>query len=87
MERTDIEISVSVQIEAGIHFWVDRDEWNSMSDDEKLAAIGEQIDAASIRANNDCFDYPSGTISANIYGPDNDKINLAEIDIYDPVAA
>ena len=79
-----IEISQDVTIQASIHFWVDRAEWAAMDDDAKRAMIGDKIDAAAIRASNDCFDFPGGTISASIDGPDTDKINLDQVSIYDP---
>lgn len=81
-----IEISQTVHIEAAIHFRVERDEWEAMTDDQRREAIGRQIDSAAIRASNDCFDYPDGTISASIFGPENKDINLDEIEIYDPEA-
>ncbi len=79
-----IEISQDVTIQAAIHFWVDRAEWAAMDDDAKRATIGDKIDAAAIRASNDCFDFPGGTISASIDGPDTEKINLDQVSIYDP---
>lgn len=80
-----IEITLPIQIEAGIHFWMDRDEWNRMSKDQKRAAIERQLDIAAIQVDRDAINYGEGTISATIYGPA--PVDLQEVSVYDPKAA
>lgn len=79
-----IEISLDVDILAGIAFWVDRDLWNLMTNEEKRARIGSVIDSIAAQLVNDRIEFEAGSLSAEIIGPDNDKIVLGQVRAYDP---
>lgn len=85
MTKGRIEISQNVTIEASIHFWIDREEWEAMTDDQKREYIGDKIDSAAIRCSNDTIVIDgSVNMSASVSGPDNAAIDLAAVSIYDP---
>ena len=49
MQRTAIEISIPVKIEGAIHFWIERDEWEAMSDEQRKETLDDHVTAAAIR--------------------------------------
>ena len=80
-----IEISQDLVLQASIHFWVDRTDWNAMTDDQRRELIAEKVESAAIRCDNDCIEVDgSVTMSAGIRVPAARDVNLSEISIYDP---
>ena len=85
-ENNEMEISIGVKLEAGVYFHIDRDEWVAMSDERKREKIADHLNAAAIFfANDRLVAGPETFFSANIYGPETHEIDLAALDIYDPI--
>lgn len=80
----DIEISLDVEVNAGVHFWVDRDEWNTMSDERKREKINDVMNAIAIQLANDSIPFDAGRMSAELIGPTETEIDLSKVDVYDP---
>lgn len=84
--RKQIEISIDVDITAGIAFWIDPDEWASLDDDGKRARVASVVDAIAGDMSNDIMNFQAGNLSATITGPIQDEISLDQVQIYDPEA-
>jgi hypothetical protein len=80
----DIEISIDVDITAGIAFWVDPEHWLELDEAGKRAHIAGVIDAIAGDMANDVIRFRAGNLSASITGPIQDTISLDEVQIYDP---
>ena len=80
----DIEISIDVDILAGINFWVDAEHWASLNDEGKRTHIGTVADSIAAELSNDVIHFRAGNLSAEIIGPEDNKIVLSQVRIYDP---
>jgi hypothetical protein len=81
-----IEISIDVDVTAGVAFWIDQEEWDALDDDEKRVRIGAVIDDVAAELSNDIIRFRTGNLSASIIGPEDDKIVLSTVQVYDPEA-
>lgn len=80
MDDNRIEISQELRISAAVHFWIDRDEWNAMSTEQKRAKLEDAAQTAAIRCDNDTITCGAGVnMSATIPG-----ISEDEFTVYDP---
>ena len=87
MQRTAIEISIPVKIEGAIHFWIERDEWEAMSDEQRKETLDDHVTAAAIHCDDDCIRVTADTtISASITDPQRGEADLSQVEIYDPEA-
>lgn len=87
MHRTGIEISIPVKIVGAIHFWIERDEWEEMTPEQRKERLDDHVTAAAIRCDDDCIRVTADTtISASIIEPQRGAADLAQVEIYDPEA-
>lgn len=80
------EVSIEVEILAGINFWIDTDTWASMDDDAKRAKIEAVITDIAGELSNDVVRFRTGNLLVSITGPVDDKIDLALVQTYCPDA-
>jgi hypothetical protein len=83
LEENEIEISISVRMNAGIGFKIDRAEWEGFTDDQKRQRLDEAITMVANKVGEDITYYDRTFLSADIIGPNLNEIDLADIQIYD----
>ena len=93
MERDDgrIEISLDIKLSAGVGFWVERDEWGAMSDEQRASYTEARLDDVAAMFNRDVIGVPSAAgdrmyLAASLVGPSRDELleGAAAYSIYDP---
>ena len=84
MNLSEIEISIGVQISAGIYFTVEREEWQSMTEDQQKTLINERLDSACNQMANNATWFGEARLSGQIIGPTPDTLTLDMIEVYDP---
>lgn len=84
MDANEIEISLSVKVEAGIYFTIDSAEWDAMDEATKRKTIGAKIDSVAIAFGNDTHQFGEARMSGEIVGPSDDEIDLSQVDTYQP---
>ncbi len=88
MERTGIEISFPIELAADLNIWVNREDWNAMSGEERQAFLSDKVELAYIRFADDCIRIdPTATVSAMLTNPEMGGIDLSRISVYDPEVA
>jgi hypothetical protein len=93
MERDDgrIEISLDIKLSAGVGFWVERDAWGAMSDEQRASYTEARLDDVAAMFDHDVVDVPSAAdervyLAASLVGPSRDELldGAANYSIYDP---
>jgi hypothetical protein len=86
-----IEISFDIKLSASAGFWVDRDEWDAMSDEQRAAYTEARLDDVAAMFDHDVVDVPSADgsrmfFAASLVGPSRDELldGAANYSIYDP---
>lgn len=79
----EIEISADVVASVTLRFWLNKAQWEAMTEEQQRAHVGERIDdAATYCSNAGTIDigYPN-KLSIDITGPENADL---DIQVYDP---
>lgn len=81
----EIEISYDVQVSANIAFWVSRDAWGTMTDEQKRLEIVNRGERAAMNFANDVVRLDDVNIAISIHGPcEEADIDLSLARVYDP---
>jgi len=81
----DIEISIPIEVSASLAFWIDKAEWEAMTDDQKKAAILDRVEAVACDLSSDVVRFRRGNVCAEILNPGEvQEIDMAAVLTYDP---
>lgn len=83
----DVEISIPIEFSASLAFWINKDEWAAMTDEQKKSAILDRVESVVYEMQCDVLRFNRATVSAEILKPGEvEEIDLATINTYDPKA-
>ena len=83
-----IEVSVDLKVVANLAFWIEKDRWEAMSEEEQQNEILRQIETVNEELSRDVIHFDTANISAVIMGPDGKEYPFEPgmIQLYDPEA-
>lgn len=77
-----IEISAPVDLYATVAFWVDREQWAKMTDDQKMAMTEEALDRVNSRLQNALTVDDETYVAMGLM--DQEPLLPKDLEVYDP---
>lgn len=88
MRDNRLEITLPIEVAAAVHFWIEREEWEAMTPEQRQDRVSDAVNLAYLRLADDCIRVdPATTISAMLTEPELGGVDLSKVEVYDPEAA
>lgn len=85
LEPDEVEVSLTVEVSAGIGFVLKKTEWAAMSEDQKKSAISAAVTKAGLQFGDDTIPLEGlckGYLSMEVLGPTDAEVDLTKISLY-----
>lgn len=81
----NIEISIPIEFSASIAFWIDKAEWEAMTEEQRKTAIIDRVESVCYELQSDVLRFNRATVSAEIINPGEvAEVDLEKVETYDP---